>query len=65
VQLFAPDLWAAARAGQDEAGIALWKRLAYVAISRAEHELVWVTRYMISRPNDPLGGPGELALSAD
>jgi exodeoxyribonuclease-5 len=65
VQLFAPDLWAAARAGQDEAGIALWKRLAYVAITRAEHELVWVTRYMISRPNDPLGGPGELALSAD
>jgi exodeoxyribonuclease-5 len=64
VQVFAPDLWAAARAGQEEAGIALWKRLAYVAITRAERELVWVTRYMISRPEDPLGGPGELALDA-
>ena len=54
VQVFAPDLFAAARAGQDEAGIALWKRLAYVAITRAERELVWVTRYMISRPEHPL-----------
>ena len=55
VQVFAPDLFAAARAGQTEAGIALWKRLAYVAITRAEEELVWVTRYMISRPPEPLG----------
>ncbi len=55
VQVFAPDLFAAARAGQTEAGIALWKRLAYVAITRAEQELVWVTRYMISRPSEPLG----------
>ena len=39
VQVFAPDLYAAARAGQDEAGIALWKRLAYVAITRAMNEL--------------------------
>ena len=60
VQVFAPDLWAAARAGQVEAGIALWKRLAYVAVTRAERELVWVTRYMISRPEGPLGGPGTL-----
>jgi len=56
VQVFAPDLYAAARAGKDEAGIPLWKRLAYVAITRAEAELVWVTRYMISRPEEPLGG---------
>jgi exodeoxyribonuclease-5 len=42
----------------------LWKRLAYVAITRAEEQLIWVTRYMISRPDDPLGGPGEL-LAAD
>ncbi|MDH3667719.1 MAG: AAA family ATPase [Paracoccaceae bacterium] len=55
VQVFAPDLFASARAGQTEAGIALWKRLAYVAITRAEEELVWVTRYMISRPPEPLG----------
>ena len=58
VQVFAPDLFAAARAGQTEAGIALWKRLAYVAITRAEEELVWVTRYMISRPPEPLGSAG-------
>jgi exodeoxyribonuclease-5 len=59
VQVFAPDLYAAARAGQDEAGLPLWKRLAYVAITRAQEELIWVTRYMISKPDDPLGGPGE------
>ncbi|MEM6354945.1 MAG: AAA family ATPase [Pseudomonadota bacterium] len=55
VQVFAPDLMAAARSGQTEAGIALWKRLAYVAVTRAERELVWVRRYMISRPTAPLG----------
>ena len=56
VQVFAPDLYAAARSGQTEAGLPLWKRLAYVAITRAEERLVWVTRYMISRPGSPLGG---------
>ncbi|MEL7171583.1 MAG: AAA family ATPase, partial [Pseudomonadota bacterium] len=61
VQVFAPDLMAAARSGQSEAGIALWKRLAYVAVTRAERELVWVRRYMISRPTAPLGG---LAIEA-
>jgi len=55
VQIFAPDLYAAARSGQEEAGLALWKRLAYVAVTRAEARLVWVTRYMISRPETPLG----------
>ncbi|MEM8840275.1 MAG: AAA family ATPase [Pseudomonadota bacterium] len=55
VQVFAPDLWAAARSGNVEAGLPLWKRLAYVAITRAEERLTWVTRYMISRPQDPLG----------
>jgi exodeoxyribonuclease-5 len=59
VQVFAPDLFAAARAGQIEAGLPLWKRLAYVAITRAQEELVWVTRYMISKPDDPLGGPDD------
>ena len=59
VQVFAPDLNAAAWAGQVEAGISLWKRLAYVAITRAQEELVWVTRYMISRPEEPLGGAGD------
>ncbi|MEM6933908.1 MAG: AAA family ATPase [Pseudomonadota bacterium] len=55
VQVFAPDLWAAARSGNTEAGLPLWKRLAYVAITRAEERLIWVTRYMISRPESPLG----------
>ncbi|NKX43360.1 ATP-dependent DNA helicase [Roseicyclus persicicus] len=55
VQVFAPDLYAAARAGRTEAGQALWKRLAYVAITRAEEKLIWVTRYALSRPKRPLG----------
>jgi NAD(P)-dependent dehydrogenase (short-subunit alcohol dehydrogenase family) len=55
VQVFAPDLYAAARSGRMEAGQALWKRLAYVAITRAEERLIWVTRYMLSKPQAALG----------
>ena len=55
VQVFAPDLWAAAQAGRSEAGIALWKRLAYVAITRAEKRLHWVIRNRLGRPQAPLG----------
>jgi exodeoxyribonuclease-5 len=55
VQVFAPDLYAAARSGRIEAGQALWKRLAYVAITRAEERLIWVTRYRLSKPQAPLG----------
>ena len=33
----------------------LWKRLAYVAVTRAEERLVWVTRYAMGRPAIPLG----------
>lgn len=55
VQVFAPDLYAASRAGRTEAGIALWKRLAYVAITRAEHRLHWVVRNRLGRPAHPLG----------
>ncbi|PWE31139.1 ATPase [Maritimibacter sp. 55A14] len=54
VQVFAPDLYAAARSGRTEAGTPLWKRLAYVAITRAEHRLIWVTRYRLARPTAPL-----------
>ncbi|AMY68172.1 ATP-dependent DNA helicase [Frigidibacter mobilis] len=50
VQVFAPDLYAAYRAGRSEAGIPLWKRLAYVAITRAEKRLLWVVRNRLSRP---------------
>ena len=55
VQVFAPDLWVAARMGRTEAGIPLWKRLAYVAITRAEERLLWVTRNRLARPSGPLG----------
>jgi exodeoxyribonuclease-5 len=54
VQVFAPDLFAAARAGRTEGGIALWKRLAYVAITRAEHRLHWVVRNRLARPQAAL-----------
>jgi exodeoxyribonuclease-5 len=55
VQVFAPDLYAAAQSGREEAGVPLWKRLAYVAITRAEERLFWVTRYRLARPTRPLG----------
>ncbi|NIY80519.1 AAA family ATPase [Celeribacter sp. HF31] len=54
VQVFAPDLYAAARAGRMEAGIPLWKRLAYVAITRAQTRLLWVTRARLAKPSGPL-----------
>ncbi len=54
VQVFAPDIWAAYKSGRTEAGIAMWKRLAYVAITRAETRLHWVTRYMLAKPAEPL-----------
>ena len=55
VQVFAPDLFAAARANRMEAGLPLWKRLTYVAITRAQERLCWVTRYAMARPTDKLG----------
>ncbi|MCK0172149.1 AAA family ATPase [Aliiroseovarius sp. S1123] len=54
VQVFAPDIAAAAWAGRTEAGLPLWKRLAYVAITRAETRLHWVTRYAMARPQAEL-----------
>ncbi|PYE84767.1 ATP-dependent DNA helicase [Pseudoroseicyclus aestuarii] len=55
VQVFAPDLFVAARTGRVEAGQPLWKRLAYVAVTRAERELRWVVRNRLARPSVPLG----------
>ncbi len=54
VQVFAPDIYAAARAGRVEAGIPLWKRLTYVAITRAQNRLFWVMRNRLARPSAPL-----------
>ena len=71
VQVFAPDLWAAARAGRTEAGQPLWKRLAYVAITRAEGRLIWVVRNRLARPSAALATddlearPAPLALESE
>jgi len=40
--------------GRIEAGQPLWKRLAYVAITRAEERLHWVVRNRLSKPTVPL-----------
>jgi len=70
VQVFAPDLFAAARMGRSEAGQPLWKRLAYVAVTRAETRLHWVVRNRLSKPSAPLGvddlaaAPAPLRLEA-
>ncbi len=54
VQLFAPDLFIAARMNRDEAGVPLWKRLAYVAVTRAQERLHWITHARLARPTAPL-----------
>ncbi|KIC28177.1 ATP-dependent DNA helicase [Leisingera sp. ANG-S5] len=53
-QVFAPDIYAAARMGRVEAGQPLWKRLAYVAITRAQERLIWVVRNRLAKPSGPL-----------
>lgn len=71
VQVFAPDLYAASRMGRTEAGQPLWKRLAYVAITRAEERLHWVVRNRLSKPTGHLRvddlrvAPAPLELEAD
>ncbi len=71
VQVFAPDLFAAARTGRMEAGQPLWKRLAYVAITRAEERLHWVVRNRLARPGEALttedlpAAPAKLTLAAE
>ena len=42
--------------GRVEAGQPLWKRLAYVAITRAETQLRWVVRNRLARPTQPTDG---------
>ena len=54
VQVFAPDIYVAAKMNRTEAGTQLWKRLAYVAITRAENRLIWVVRNRLARPSGPL-----------
>ena len=72
VQVFAPDISAAAWSGRSEAGTPLWKRLAYVAITRAQERLHWIVRPRLSRPDGPLtlddldaaAAPAPLTLAA-
>jgi exodeoxyribonuclease-5 len=54
VQVYAPDMYAAAQSGRMESGVPLWKRLAYVAITRAQNRLFWVVRNRLARPGGPL-----------
>ena len=54
VQVISSDLAVAARTGRVESGQPLWKRLTYVAITRAQHQLHWVTRNRLSKPKIPL-----------
>ncbi|WP_295043557.1 AAA family ATPase [uncultured Paracoccus sp.] len=71
VQVFGPDISAAAWSNRTEAGIPLWKRLAYVAITRAQERLLWVTKSRLARPSSPLGTDdlnapvADLALAAE
>ena len=68
VQVFAPDLFAAAQSGRNEAGLPLWKRLAYVAVTRAQSRLLRVVRNRLARPvlglgvSDLVRQPAALAL---
>jgi len=55
VQVFAPDLRAAAWSGREDAGLPLWKRLAYVALTRAEERVRWVVLPRLARPAAALG----------
>ena len=54
VQVFAPDIEMASRMGRVEAGQPLWKRLTYVAITRAETQLRWVVRNRLGKPSGDL-----------
>ena len=42
--------------GRTEAGQPLWKRLAYVAVTRAEERLHWVVRNRLSKPTGAAAG---------
>jgi exodeoxyribonuclease-5 len=57
--------------GPHRSGVPLWKRLAYVAITRAQTRLHWVVRNRLALPKRPLGvddlraTPAPLALAPD
>ena len=56
--------------GRVEAGTPLWKRLAYVAITRAASELRWVVANRLARPThaltvEDLKAPAALELAEE
>ncbi|MDO5611999.1 MAG: AAA family ATPase [Paracoccus sp. (in: a-proteobacteria)] len=54
VQVFGPDIAAAAWSNRTEADLPLWKRLTYVAITRAQNRLLWITQSRLARPSGAL-----------
>lgn len=54
VSIFGPDIEAAARSGRVEAGMPLWRRLAYVALTRAQREVRWITNKRMKKPTRSL-----------
>lgn len=50
VQVLRSEILAAAMSQREESGLPLWKRLAYVAITRAEERLIWVRKRSLVRP---------------
>ena len=57
IQVFGPDIEACAHSGRIEAGIPLWKRLAYVAITRSTNKLFWITQYRLEAPREGIVVP--------
>ena len=53
VQVFAPDIYVAAKMNRTEAGTQLWKRLAYVAITRRK-TVDLGGAHRLARPSGPL-----------
>ena len=65
VQVFAPDIEASARSGLIESNIPLWKRLVYVAITRAQQKLVWVTNYRIANVSGGIKVSNDILLNSN
>ena len=65
IQVFGPDIEACERSRRIEAGIPLWKRLAYVAITRSTNKLFWITRYRLEDPKEGIILPDFIKSNLD
>ena len=65
IQVFGPDIEACERSKRIEAGIPLWKRLAYVAITRSTDKLFWITRYRLEDPKEGIILPDFIKSNLD